>query len=218
MTVDWKLEITNPEVTALADKLATSTSAMNEIYGYVQPPESNQIYACGYRWDNPLLEKSRTASMFQMDDEGDVTVLYAFGDRVSGTQHDVCRAVAYDDANQEILFALEATSPSLRPEYDDYAQYSAANTDVTIIRMKSGGKLAGAYNINFYDASISIGIGANALFTKDGEYIFGTQSWGYYTKYQNKTYNATAVQLDTNVFRYSPDSSECFYQASMNAA
>jgi len=192
---------------------------MNEIYGYVQPPGSNQIYACGYAWDHPLLEKTRTASMFQMDDEGDITVLYAFGDKQGAeTQHDVCRAVAYDGANQEILFALEATSPSLRPAYNDYAAYSAANTDVTIIRMKSGGKLVGAYNINFYDASISIGIGANALFTKDGEYIFGTQSWGYYTKYQNKTYNPTAVQLDTNVFRYSPDSSECFYQASMNAA
>ena len=76
----------------------------------------------------------------------------------------------------------------------------------------------GAHNINFYDASISIGVGGNALFTKDGEYIFGTQSWGFYTKYQNKTYNATAVQLDTNVFRYIPGSSECFYQASMNAA
>lgn len=216
MTVDWKLEITDPGATA-ATLLTSPASAMNEIYGYVQPPGSNQIYACGYAWDNPLLEKTRTASMFQMDDEGDVTVLYAFGETTEA-QHDVCRAVAYDDVSQEILFALEATSPSLRPAYNDYAKYSAANTDVTIIRMKPGGKLVGAYNINFYDASISIGIGANALFTKDGEYIFGTQSWGYYTKYQNQTYNPTAVQLDTNVFRYIPGSSECFYQASMNAA
>jgi len=158
---------------------------MNEIYGYVQPEGTNQIYACGYAWDNPLLEKTRTASMFQMDDEGDITVLYAFGDSVSGTQHDVCRAVTFDPSNQEVLFALEATSPSLRPSYNDYAAYSAANADVTIIRMKSGGTLVGAYNINFYDAAISIGIGANSLFTKDGEYIFGTQSWGFYTKFQN---------------------------------
>lgn len=226
MTVDWLLEVIDPTTTAAtrATALATSSqSAMNEIYGYVQPPESNQIYACGYAWDNPRLEKTRTASMFQMDDEGDITVLYTFGDAASSTNvpntpADVCRAVAYDDTNQEVLFALEVTSRSLRPDYNDYAAYSADRTDVTIIRMKSGGKLVGAYNINFYDASISIGIGANALFTKDGEYIFGTQSWGYYTKYQNKTYNPTAVQLDTNVFRYIPGSSECFYQASMNAA
>ncbi len=52
-----------------------------------------------------------------MSDAGDITVLYAFGDSSSGTQNDACRAVAYDDTKQEILFALEATSPSLRPEY-----------------------------------------------------------------------------------------------------
>jgi len=40
MTVDWKLEITQATGT-LQEKLDTSTSLMNEIYGYVQPPESN---------------------------------------------------------------------------------------------------------------------------------------------------------------------------------
>jgi hypothetical protein len=57
-----------------------------------------------------------------MDDEGDITVLYAFGDTTEEAKSaDVCRAVAFDDATQEVLFAVEATSPSLRPEYDNYA-------------------------------------------------------------------------------------------------
>jgi len=121
--------------------------------------------------------------MFKMDDSGDISLLYTFGDSTSGTQNDACKAVTYDSSNQEIVFALEATSPSLRPNFKEYSDYSAANTDVTIIRMESGGNLVGAYNINFYDASISIGIGSNAMFSLDGEYIFGTQSWGFYTKY-----------------------------------
>lgn len=57
MQVDWKIEITGA-----AGELAPVT-LMNEIYAYVQPPGSNQIYACGYRYDLPKLEKTRTASI-----------------------------------------------------------------------------------------------------------------------------------------------------------
>lgn len=77
MQVDWKIEI------KAADGAAAPETLMNEIYAYVQPPGSNQIYACGYRYDRPLDEKTRTASILQMDTEGDVTVLYTFGDAVT---------------------------------------------------------------------------------------------------------------------------------------
>lgn len=64
MQLDWKLEIKDP------NGAAAPVSAMNEIYGYVQPEKSDTIYGCGYKWDNPLLETTRTATIMQMNEDG----------------------------------------------------------------------------------------------------------------------------------------------------
>jgi len=181
MQVDWKLSIKDP------NNQPAPASAMNEIYGYVQPEKSDQIYACGYRWDNPLLEQTRTAAIMQLDTEGDITILYSFGDAVitttGGKAHDICRAVAFDYSREEVAFMLEATSESLRPSFRSYNAFSASSSDVTIITMDPGGVLTGAFNLNFWDAAIGIGIGGNSFFVKNEEYIFGAQSWGHKTKY-----------------------------------
>jgi len=151
-----------------------------------------------------------------MDTEGDVTVLYTFGDAVTtgtgGLQHDICRAVAHDAGRAEIAFMLEATSESLRPDYRSYNQWSGSNSDVTIITMKPGGVLTGAYNLNMWDASVSMGVGGNSFFVRGSDYIFGAQSFGYKTKYQNVTYEPTAAQLDSHVFKWDPSGGmDCFY-------
>lgn len=113
---------------------------------------------------------------------------------------------------------IEATSESLRPNFRQYNEYSGKNTDMTVIMMSPGGTLTGAYNMNYWDASISIGIGGHSFFIKDGDYIFGSSSFGYKTKYQNVTYSITAPTLDTSVFKWNPTSgADCFYTATMDA-
>ena len=137
MQIDWKLEIKDPNGAVAPD------TVMNEIYAYVQPTDSDQIYACGYRWDRPLLETTRTATIMQMSKDGIITVLYNFGEAVTtgsgGTQKDVCRSVAFDYGNIEVAFMLESTSESLRPDYRNYNQWSGKNNDMTVILMQPGG-------------------------------------------------------------------------------
>jgi hypothetical protein len=158
----------------------------------------------------------------EMDTEGDVSVLYTFGDAVTtgtgGVQHDICRAVAWDAGRSEIAFMLEATSESLRPDFRSYNTWSGANSDITIITMKPGGVLTGGYNLNMWDASVSMGVGGNSFFVRGSDYIFGAQSFGYKTKYQNVTYIPTAAQLDSHVFKWDPQGGmDCFYTKEMSS-
>ena len=55
----------------------------------------------------------------QMNDDGEIAILYSYGTRAgvddTGTEQDVCNAVAYDDSRKEIVFLIEATSATLRP-------------------------------------------------------------------------------------------------------
>jgi len=132
--------------------------------------------------------------------------------------NDVCRAITYDEDNGNIVMALEAMSPHLRPSYTSYSAYSDLNSDVVIILMKDNGEIKKGYNINFGTASISMGIGGNSLFVLDGEYIFGGQSYGYKTKYQNVTYDTVAPTYDSYVFKYNPDESgDCFFTDDLSA-
>ena len=50
MAVDWKLEIKS------ANGETDPFSEMNEIYSYIQPKSSNDIFACGYKWNDPTSE------------------------------------------------------------------------------------------------------------------------------------------------------------------
>ena len=93
---------------------------MNEIYSYVQPENSFSIFACGYAWVDPLAKEGRTASMFRMDEDGEVGFLYRWGDRTDTLAQDVCRAINYDYEQSELFLLLEATSEKLRPEYSSY--------------------------------------------------------------------------------------------------
>ena len=57
-----------------------------------------------------------------MDDDGRVAWLYTFGeyDAAGGKQHDVCKAVSYNEETDEALYMLEATSEALRPDFRQY--------------------------------------------------------------------------------------------------
>ena len=157
-----------------------------------------------------------------MNGDGIVTVLYNFGDAVttstSGVQHDVCKSVAYDYNRQEIAYMLESTSESLRPNFRNYNTYSEKNNDLTVVMMSPGGVLTGAFNLNYWDAAVSIGIGGQSFFIKGEDYIFGSQSQGYKTKYQNVIPSATDPQLDTSIFKWNPRGGvDCFYTADMSS-
>ena len=190
---------------------------MNEIYSYVQPENSAHIFACGYAWTDPLAREGRTASMVRVDEDGEVGFLYRWGDRSAAPTpdippQDVCRAINYDESNGELFLLLEVTSAVLRPEYSSYSDYSSSNTDILILTMRTNGQIVNAYNINMREAAISLHIGGNSAFARDGYLIFGGYSWGYRTRKQDVTYTVSAPQYDSFVFRHDPEADQdCLY-------
>ena len=77
MKVDWKLQIGDP-----SDETASLPySGMNEILSFVQPENSFSIFACGYAWVDPNSREGTTASMYRMDEDGEVGLMYRWGDR-----------------------------------------------------------------------------------------------------------------------------------------
>lgn len=49
MNIDWKVEIGHPNPDVADDPIKADTdSLLHEILSYVQPPDSNKIYGCGY--------------------------------------------------------------------------------------------------------------------------------------------------------------------------
>lgn len=112
--------------------------------------------------------------------DGDLQFVQVWGE--SGN-YDSCRAVSFDENRREVVFMLQTTSPSLRPDYSRYSKYSGSNSDILIITMKESGQLMSGFNINMDTASVSLNVGDHSFFIKDDYYIFGGQSYGYKTKY-----------------------------------
>jgi len=206
MNIDWKLQIGSAELKAAGLAQEYPLSDMNEIYSFVQPPRSNKIFACGFKYIDQLTNPdARLASVFKMDDQGDVSYVYVFGNRAKTSKgKDICRAIDYDPDNREIVMMLEVTTPELRPDYYLYSRYSAKNKDILIVTMNDDGRLQEAYNINMGKAGISLYVGGHSLVIRDGHYIFGGYSWGYKTRYQNSTFDVAAPDYDTYVFKYNP--------------
>ena len=203
VAVDWKLEIVSSES---SENLASPPlSEMNEIYSYVQPENSNSIYACGYKWDKTTDEEYSLASAMKVDERGKVSFLYVWNQRLPGatfTQMDMCKQVSYDSYRKELVFLLEVTSSSLRPSYSAYSAASAANKDILIVTMKESGQFMKGININMDTSSVSMILGSNSLFVRDGNYIFGGFSYGYSTKFHNVTYDLVTPTYDSFVFKY----------------
>jgi hypothetical protein len=164
MNIDWKLQIGSAYKKAQGVDQEYPITDMSEIYSFVQPDKTNKIYACGYRWHDTPQKKARSASMFKMDDQGEIQYMYLFG--LQGVKspiasvkyvmpvcyqdpsksepdhcHDICRAINYDTENREVVMMLEVTSPALRPDLYLYKDYSAANRDILIMTMKDDGRL-----------------------------------------------------------------------------
>ena len=223
MAVDYRMEIIDP------DGAVAPQSPINEITAYKQV--ASHIYACGYSYDTPndadtpavapaLPKDTRSASIFQMETSGRVNTLYNFGSYKSSTstQHDACRGVTYDVVNDQVVYILEATSPSLRPDYRKWEQFSKNDKTITLIMMRPGGRLDASYNINNAGAAISYEIGNNAIGTIGQDLFWGARSYGFKTLYQNRTFNLdTNVvpltdQMDSHLFKYNPRgaSKDCF--------
>lgn len=61
-----------------------------------------------------------------------------------------------------------------------------------------------------------MGVGSGAAYVYRGSYIFGGQSIGYKTLYQNKTYDVEQPFYDTYLFNYNPrDAPDCIYNSYM---
>jgi hypothetical protein len=85
--------------------------------------------------------------------------------------------------------------------------------------MKPDGEYKKAINLNYDTASINFGVGTHSFFIHDGYYVFGGQSWGYKTYFQNVTYNLVSPTLDSHLFKFKPDGkANCFYQNDLAAS
>jgi hypothetical protein len=213
--VDWKLEIKSSD-----PNVAAPISEMHEIYSYVQPASDTEwIYGCGYKWEDPTKETYRRAVTMKMSTSGSVQYLHVWGTLTNVLNRDTCRAVSYDPIRSEVVFMLETTSAELRPDYSRYSKYSAENADGLIVTMSPGGRFIDGFNINFDTASISFGIGGNSFFIQDNYYVFGGQSWGFKTNVQNSTYDIVTPTLDSYLMKYDPrDNPDCFYTATLSGS
>ena len=107
---------------------------------------------------------------------------------------------------------LEVSSESLRPEFDEYDEYSGQNTDILIITMKTNGQIVSAQNINMQRAAISLHIGSNSAFAWQNYFVFAGYSYGFYTRMQDATNDPVSPQYDSFVFKYDPSGNQdCLY-------
>lgn len=118
----------------------------------------------------------------------------------SDADSDHCKAIAYDEVKHELIIALEAVTPNLRPSYSRYQTWSSKRADTVIIRMMDDGQLLSAININMNDASIGLFVGEHSIFSHNSKVIWAGQSYGYKTKFQNVTFSTTSPTYDTLLF------------------
>lgn len=116
------------------------------------------------------------------------------------------------------MLLIEATSASLRPDYSRYSDSSSLNADTLIVIMKDGGSIQYGYNINMYDASVTMNLAEQSMFVLDSHYVFSGQSFGYCTKMQNVTYSITAPTYDSYLFRYNPSDESCLYTTDVSSS
>lgn len=212
--VDWKLEIKTTDSTK-----AAPNSEMNEILSYAQSAKDYQwIYGCGYRWVDPAQETYSNAVTMKVSTQGDLQFVDVWGyDKLD--QRDLCRAAAYDEQREVVVFLMEVSSSYFRPQFDQIKAYSESNNDLLIVRMDPGGTFKGATNINYAAASIDFLVGGHSFFIHEGLYYFGSYSYGFHTNVQNKTYNIQTPTYDTHLFRYDPETNlQCFHQEDISAA
>lgn len=189
---------------------------MTDILAYVQPEGQRYIFACGYAFGDAVQEQTnKKAVVFKVSDRGQMQYMYSWGENLID-QPDNCRSITWDKKKNEVVLLLEATSPGLRPDYSKYSTYSSKNADTVIVIMKDGGSIQYGYNINMYDASVTMYLAENSMFVLDNHYVFSGQSFGYCTRMQNVTYSIASPTFDSYLFKYNPSDSSCLYTASVS--
>lgn len=109
---------------------------------------------------------------------------------------------------------MEVTSPGLRP----YSLNSAYSSDLLIVTFTTDGEIVAGYSINMDSADIGMKIGDGSFFVLGNQYVFGGQSWGFKTLYQNVTYDIEAPTYDSYLFKYNPnEGGDCFFSGELNS-
>ena len=143
--------------------------------------------------------------------------MYSWGEG-NTYQPDLCRSITFDEQKKEVVLLIESTSGSLRPDYSKYSTYSSLNADTLIMIIKDGGSIQYGYNINMYDASVTMNLAEQSMFVLGDHYIFSGQSFGYCTKMQNVTYSITSPTYDSFLFKYNPGDESCLYTTSVSSS
>ena len=156
---DWRTAIIDA-----AGDINQHASVMHDILSYVQPPNQDFIYGCGFAfYDSTQDSVDKFASMFKMSTfDGRIMYIKRWGQaalQATDASFDVCRSIAYDEPNKHLILMLETVSANLRPNLANYATYSAKNSDMLIIKMQDDGIILSALNVNMGDAAITMGVG-----------------------------------------------------------
>jgi hypothetical protein len=163
-------------------------SPMHDILSYVQPPKSSAIYGCGFSWEDATTElnNKKRATIFKMDSRSGNLIYMKMWGRYTATGYagasderdkpyadsNICRSVAFDKDTRQIIFLMEYVYNDLRPSWKSYVGYKGTGSelwsynqaDLVVVRMQEGGYIISGLNINFQKASVSMGIGEQALF------------------------------------------------------
>jgi hypothetical protein len=175
------------------------------------------IYACGYGFHDGNSESvQKVATVFKMSTEGYLYFMKSWGspvlDDTDGRSSDMCRSVTYDEANNQIVFLMEVISQELRPDFESVLDYSYQNADLLVVLMEPDGKLKEAVNLNFGNAAITFGVAEHALTLRGDHLLFGGQTYGFRTRFQNMTYEPSAPYTDAHIFNLDLSlANGCFY-------
>lgn len=162
-------------------------SEMNEILSVaVSKQEPDVIYACGYKWRDPVKKDYSNAVTMKMRTNGTVDFLDVWVANET-KQRDSCRSVFFDESNNLAVFMMEVVRPTYK--------------DVLVVPMTPAGNFElGALSIDYGFSPIDFNLAQNAAFEFKGNYYFGAFSSGFNTKIQKIEQSFK----DSHIFKINP--------------
>lgn len=172
-------------------------SEMNEILSVaVSKDEPDALYACGYKWRDPLKREFSNAVTMKMRTSGHVDFLDVWVANET-RQRDSCRSVFFDETNKLAVFMMEVVRPTYK--------------DVLVVPMTPAGNFElGAFNIEYGFSPIDFNLAVHSAFEFKGSYYFGAYSAGFNTKIQKVEQNF----MDSHIFKINPQKqSSCLFMS-----
>lgn len=172
-------------------------SEMNEILSVaVSKQDPNAIYACGYKWRDPIKKEYSNAVTMKIRTNGSIEFLDVWVANET-KQRDVCRSVFFDESNNLAVFMMEVVRPTYK--------------DVLVVPMTPAGNFElGAFSIEYGFSPIDFNLAVHSAFEFKGSYYFGAYSSGFNTKIQKVEQSFK----DSHIFKINPrKQSSCLFMS-----